>query len=95
MARAMRDEAYREAQWAQRYTGRVAAVNRFIDELGSGHEAGHPPYVPPICLPRTKVSADRAGDGVTRVGPEQFRAEPNWQPPQRDGSYGADASSGR
>jgi hypothetical protein len=49
MARAMRDEAYRDAQWAQRYTGRVAAVNRFIDELGSGHEAGHPPYVPPIC----------------------------------------------
>ena len=49
MARAMRDEAYRAGQWAQRYTGKVAAVNRFIDELGAGHEAGHPPYVPPIC----------------------------------------------
>jgi hypothetical protein len=49
MARAMRDEAYRDGQWAQRYTGRVAAVNRFIDELGAGHEAGHPPYVPLIC----------------------------------------------
>jgi hypothetical protein len=49
MARAMRDKAYRAYQWAQRYTGRVAAVNRFIDELGAGHEAGRPPYVPPIC----------------------------------------------
>jgi hypothetical protein len=45
----MRDAAYRDGQWAQRYTGRVAAINRFIDELGAGHEAGHPPYVPPIC----------------------------------------------
>ena len=43
MARAMRDEAYRDGQWARRYTGRVAAVNRFIDELGAGHKAGHPP----------------------------------------------------
>jgi hypothetical protein len=49
MARAMRDAAYRDGQWSQRYTGRVEAVNRFIDALGAGHEAGHPPYVPPIC----------------------------------------------
>jgi len=45
MARRMRDEVYRDDQWAHRYTGRVAAINRFIDELG----AGDPPYIPPIC----------------------------------------------
>ena len=49
MARALRDEAYRNDQWANRYTGRVAAVNRFIDELGAGRDVGHPPYIPPIC----------------------------------------------
>lgn len=49
MARGMRDEAYRDDQWAHRYTGRVAAINRFIDELGAENEAGHPPYIPPIC----------------------------------------------
>jgi len=49
MTRQMKDEAYRNDQWARRYTGRVAAINRFIDELGAQDENGHPPYVPPIC----------------------------------------------
>lgn len=49
MARGMKDKAYRDGQWECRYTGRVAAVNRFIDELGTQNEAGHPPYIPPIC----------------------------------------------
>ena len=49
MARGMRDQAYRDGQWEHRYTGRVAAINRFIDELGAENEAGHPPYIPPIC----------------------------------------------
>lgn len=46
MARGMRDEVYRDGQWAHRYTGRVAAINRFIDELGEQSEAGRPPYIP-------------------------------------------------
>jgi hypothetical protein len=46
----MRDKAYRDDQWAHRYMGRVAAaINRFIDDLGAETEAGHPPYIPPIC----------------------------------------------
>lgn len=49
MARGMRDDAYRDDQLAHRYTGRVAAINRFIDELGAENNAGHPPYIPPIC----------------------------------------------
>jgi hypothetical protein len=49
MARRMRDEDYRDAQWARRYTGRVERINRFIDELGAKDDAGHPPYVPPAC----------------------------------------------
>ena len=49
MARGMKDKAYRDSQWELRYTGRVAAINRFIDELGTRNEAGHPPYIPPIC----------------------------------------------
>ena len=49
MTRRMRDEAYQADQWIHRYTGRVAAINRFIDELGVENEAGHPPYIPPIC----------------------------------------------
>jgi hypothetical protein len=35
MARGMRDEDYRDDQWVHRYAGRVAAINRFIDELGA------------------------------------------------------------
>src|SRR5258708_4397803 len=46
MARAMRDEAYRDGQWARRYTGRVAAVNRFIDEPGAGPPPPRPPDLP-------------------------------------------------
>jgi hypothetical protein len=49
MARRMGDKAYREDQWARRYTGRVEPINRFIDELGAHDDFGHPPYVPPIC----------------------------------------------
>ena len=49
MARGMRDDAYRGEYLAHRYTGRVEAINRFIDELGAENDAGHPPYIPPIC----------------------------------------------
>jgi hypothetical protein len=49
MARGMRDEDYRDDQWVHRYAGSVAAINRFIDELGAENETGHPPYIPPIC----------------------------------------------
>jgi hypothetical protein len=49
MARGMRDEVYRNDQWGHRYAGRVAAINRFIDELGAENEGGRPPYIPPIC----------------------------------------------
>lgn len=49
MARRMRDKAYREDQLERRYTGKVERINRFIDELGAKNEAGHPPYIPPIC----------------------------------------------
>ena len=38
-----------QAQWAHRYTGRVERINRFIDELGAKGDAGHPPYIPPMC----------------------------------------------
>ena len=49
MARRMRDKAFRDDQWARRYTGRVERINRFIDELGAKDDAGHPPYIPPVC----------------------------------------------
>ncbi len=49
MARMMRVKAYRDDQWAHRYTGRVAAINQFVDKLGAGNEHDHPPYIPPIC----------------------------------------------
>ena len=49
MARRMRDKAFRDDQWARRYTGRVERINRFIDELGTKDDAGHPPYIPPVC----------------------------------------------
>jgi hypothetical protein len=48
VARRMRDKAFREDQMARRYTGTVAPINRFIDELGAKDEAGHPPYIPPM-----------------------------------------------
>jgi hypothetical protein len=38
----MSDQAYRDGQWEHRYTGRVAAINRFIDKLGAENEAGRP-----------------------------------------------------
>jgi hypothetical protein len=49
MARRMRDKDFRDDQWARRYTGRVARINRFIDELDTKDDAGHPPYIPPTC----------------------------------------------
>ncbi len=29
--------------------GRVERINRFIDEIGAKDDAGHPPYIPPVC----------------------------------------------
>jgi hypothetical protein len=49
MARRMRDKDFRDDQWARRYTGRVERINRFIDEIGAKDDAGHPPYIPPVC----------------------------------------------
>jgi hypothetical protein len=49
MARRMRDKDFRDDQWARRYTGKVERINRFIDELGAKDDAGHPPYIPPMC----------------------------------------------
>jgi hypothetical protein len=38
----MRDKAFRDDQWAHRYTGPAEPINRFIDDLGAKDEAGHP-----------------------------------------------------
>jgi hypothetical protein len=54
LARAMRDEAYRDGQWAQRYIGRVAAINRLIDELGAATR------------PATLHTSPRSAEGSTR-----------------------------
>lgn len=65
----MRDKAFRDDQWARRYTGKVERINRFIDELGAQDEAGHPPYLPPmyrgVDAPALSVSRDpgRMADG--------------------------------
>ena len=48
-ARMMRVKAYRDDQWAHRYTGRVAAINQFIDKLGGKRARPSFPYIPPIC----------------------------------------------
>jgi hypothetical protein len=48
MARRMRDKAFHGDQCARRYTGPVASINRFIDDLPAKDEAGHPPYSPPM-----------------------------------------------
>ncbi|WP_228803910.1 uracil-DNA glycosylase [Nocardia higoensis] len=47
VARRMSDPAYRQAQYADRYAGRVAPINRLIDELVE--ESGEwMPYVAPV-----------------------------------------------
>jgi len=49
----MRDTAFREDHGVRRYTGTVAPINRFVDELGAKDAAGHPPYIPAMCREST------------------------------------------
>src|SRR5450631_293218 len=48
VVRRMRDAAFRDDQWARRYTGSVETINRLIDDLGAKDATGHPPYIPPM-----------------------------------------------
>jgi hypothetical protein len=61
MARRMRDKAFRDDQWARRYTGPVAPINRFIDDLGAKDQAGHPPYTT-SSFPISGETSPRASD---------------------------------